>query len=30
MKKLTLREKARIYLEEQHLLDDYPCMARVK
>ena len=24
MKKLTLREKAKIYLEEQHLLDDYP------
>lgn len=24
MKKLTLKEKARIYLLEQHLLDDYP------
>ena len=30
MKKLTLREKARIYLEEQHLLDDYPFQVACK
>lgn len=30
MKKLTLREKAKIYLEEQHLLDDYPFQVACK
>lgn len=30
MKKLTLKEKAKIYLEEQHLLDDYPFQVACK